>query len=932
MKPFVFPVVAFAALLAPLSADTNAPEVSSAFLSESSVDVSLGPEPITVTIVLSDDDSGFKFGNVFLKREDGVTVVASYFDDAQRTDTGEGGDTYTITMEVPQFAEPGTWRVDLLVEDLAGNFRWLGPNDEPLPIPGDMTFNVDNQGDIDAISPELISSFFLYDSVNLDEQGATFTVILDINDYPSGFYDGFIEWYDPSNNPDFSLWTYFSHHDVYQGDRNSGTYMVDVILPADLAHGAWTFKAFMQDYVGNSTVEPIGELLVTDDPTPPTGPVPQTEFLAHAVDAVQYEFTTAGGGWVYQTSDSNDGVDAAMSLPIGDNAECSLQTTVIGPGTLRFDWRVDSEQFQDFLSVSVGEDIEAEISGNTAWATVSLMIPAGPQTITWSYLKGASGFSGLDRGWVDKVRFEADSDMELPVLQALRIDPRSVDLTSGPKFLTFTMEITDDTNGLSAGRLRLFDALDNEILEREFNFSDSTGNDTREDVYEVEVEIPDDTEFGRWRAEVDLVETISAEVRNYGPGGDPFPSRASEFFFAGDSNASDSSAPIVRAIAVTPAAVNVGNGDAVAIVTVQITDLSPGFQSGSLTILNPNNARTGSFNVDENARIEGDEFNGIYQIEVTVPEFAQPGTWSVGFDLDDFDGNYRSYPNDDDYLVSVDPTFVVANPGQIDADPPTVPSIDITPASIDTSGGPADIQVTLTLEDDFSGVQEAYLYFYNPSDEFQTFLAIRVDTLVPISSSGPLSNTYQLTRTLPQGSPAGQWRVRMFVADNVGNLRFYGAGETEFPETGDGYFTVGSTAASWFKQAMAGASLSGEDALLGADPDEDGWINALEVLFNSNPADPASSGSNNLSFIRDDTHLHLIFTIHPAFTITANGDFLEVSNGGAPPMRLTGQTHGALSGTWSVTPPVFQSGSTYRVSLALASGETGFVRLMCIDP
>lgn len=85
-----------------------------------------------------------------------------------------------------------------------------------------------------------------------------------------------------------------------------------------------------------------------------------------------------------------------------------MSTTVTGPGTLGFRWKVSSRLTTHVLAVLVDGVVQpGGISGTTMtnWAEVSLSIPAGSHTVTWRYSKGTGSGQGLDRGWVDRVTY-----------------------------------------------------------------------------------------------------------------------------------------------------------------------------------------------------------------------------------------------------------------------------------------------------------------------------------------------------------------------------------------------------------------------------------------------------------------------------------------------------------------------------------------------
>jgi M6 family metalloprotease-like protein len=128
--------------------------------------------------------------------------------------------------------------------------------------------------------------------------------------------------------------------------------------------------------------------------------------LAGAVDNSSLIWTTSGNaGWTGQKAVTFDGVDAAQSGLITDNQVSTLQTTVVGPGTLTFMWKVSSESGSDFLSLYDDGVLQVQISGEVDWAQQVWSIPAGTHVLEWRYQKDGALSAGSDRGWLDQVTF-----------------------------------------------------------------------------------------------------------------------------------------------------------------------------------------------------------------------------------------------------------------------------------------------------------------------------------------------------------------------------------------------------------------------------------------------------------------------------------------------------------------------------------------------
>jgi len=126
--------------------------------------------------------------------------------------------------------------------------------------------------------------------------------------------------------------------------------------------------------------------------------------LREGLDNLSLSITRGGQAlWVGEKCPAVYGGDAGRSGWINDGQESWMQTTIDGPKILRFYWKVSSESDYDFLEYYLDEALQAEISGETAWAKQVLTIPSGRHTVKWRYVKDGSERRGQDSGWVDYV-------------------------------------------------------------------------------------------------------------------------------------------------------------------------------------------------------------------------------------------------------------------------------------------------------------------------------------------------------------------------------------------------------------------------------------------------------------------------------------------------------------------------------------------------
>jgi hypothetical protein len=162
------------------------------------------------------------------------------------------------------------------------------------------------------------------------------------------------------------------------------------------------------------------------------------DVLAAALDITGYTWVTSGNTpWFQQTATTYDGIDAAQSGSITHDQQSSISTTLAGPGTLTFRWKVSSESNYDFLRFVLNGVEQAgslkRISGEVNWVQKTVVIPAGNNTVEWRYTKDFSVDTGSDAAWLDQVSFISES-----VPGSLAVTPAGGLAASGNYGGTFT--------------------------------------------------------------------------------------------------------------------------------------------------------------------------------------------------------------------------------------------------------------------------------------------------------------------------------------------------------------------------------------------------------------------------------------------------------------------------------------------------------------
>ncbi len=915
-----------------LAADTEAPVITSIAISPNSVEVSSGPQTITVTLQITDDEEGFAEGYLYLWSGNDKFIDSIQFgpDDIIAPGTPQSG-TYEVTVEVPGYGTPGapgSWYFEAYVRDGTYNSRSYGDSPGEEEVPADATFTVTNTDPPDTGGPVASNIVFSPLSVSNAAAPATISVTFDAADTPSGYDYGYIYIQDPNGEYLYDNFIPIDASNRTSGDEFSGSYEATTTIAQGSLTGTWKVQLGLRDKLGNYSFSPLVDIEVTGLPGS----------LANALDAVQYDWSTSSPGWSHQTLVTHDGVDAAASEPIGDDENATFETTVTGPGTLSFHWKVSSEEFADILTVDIPSTSDhEEISGEVDWEEVELSIPPGDHTVIWTYSKNSMDSDGADGAWVDQIRFLADSDIAPPVLQSVRISPNFINTSQGSQTVTVTIEASDDYNGIFQGRVELFDPSGNSYDYSYFPGYSPDSGDSNYGTWELSFDIYGGAETGTWRVEVELEEDVTSDTVYYGPFAEAFPNAGEEFFTVANGGGGGD-APLLEEISMSAATVDVSSGPDTFVVTLRVTDQEGDFSYGDITLHGPSDQILNFTFSPYNTPYTGDEYDGTYEITCTVPQYSEPGTWALHVSLRDNNDNYREYPTDTSYNLPEDPTVLVVNTsGEFDTQDPEITSFQVSSNAVDPSSGPVSVTVDITLTDgptgSPSGLGNGYFYLTNASGSYVPDSYINLDDAAVIRTGDAVNGTYQFLLEFPMGTTNGVYRVVSVLRDKAGNEVLYGFSfGTPLPGPGSAEITVGPLTDSTFAAFASNYSLIGNHALPASNPDFDWANNALELLLGLDPTMADVPDPSLYKVTRVGNELQLDFKIASGLIAAVDGNYLNVSDGGSSPFKLTGQTHSALSGEWTNTLPVPVGGGVYRVSLTMAPGSNGFCRLMFLDP
>ncbi|HPR65622.1 MAG TPA: SdrD B-like domain-containing protein, partial [Methanothrix sp.] len=284
-------------------------------------------------------------------------------------------------------------------------------------------------------------------------------------------------------------------------------------------------------------------------------------------------------------------------------------------------------------------------------------------------------------------------------------------------------------------------------------------------VYEDEMTLPQYSEPGTWKLDyISLSDSVGNRKRlsedDIAASGFP-----TEFEVE---SVGDVEPPDVLSFDFDPKAVDTSTSSQEITATAHLTDDLSGFSSASVWFESPSDGQSVGVSLSFNDRISGDELDGIYEDEMTLPQYSEPGTWKLDYiSLSDSVGNRKRLSQDDAKALGFPTEFEVESLG--DAKPPDVLSFDFDPKAVDTSTSSQEITATAHLTDDLSGFSSASVWFESPSDGQSVGVSLSSNDRI---SGDELDGVYVDTMTLPQYSEPGTWKLDYIsLTDSVGNRK-----------------------------------------------------------------------------------------------------------------------------------------------------------------
>ncbi|MGM7668595.1 S-layer homology domain-containing protein [Microbacterium sp. A93] len=242
------------------------------------------------------------------------------------------------------------------------------------------------------------------------------------------------------------------------------------------------------------------------------------------------------------------------------------------------------------------------------------------------------------------------TDLDAPVVGSVTATPHTLDLTTGPRELTVRARVTDESGTFIP--YMTVESQDVRVPQQLIDLEQTSGT-LKDGWWTGTVTLPADSPNGAWTARV----TAPYDI-NHNYWGDLNSSEVT--FDVTGSTRTDYEAPVVQNQAVTPAAWNLEDGDAIITVTADLSDPAGTREAGLFFSSEKDDVTGEPFAFQSSMElVSGTAERGTWRGQFTIPEGAPGGSYGITLDVTDALGNWET--------LSLDP--VVMSYGTVPAEP-----------------------------------------------------------------------------------------------------------------------------------------------------------------------------------------------------------------------------------------------------------------------
>ena len=300
-------------------------------------------------------------------------------------------------------------------------------------------------------------------------------------------------------------------------------------------------------------------------------------------------------------------------------------------------------------------------------------------------------------GFISELFITGGEDLAPPILALFDFNPKTIDVSTGDQYVTFTIRVIDELSGFYSSSFTITSSTGRQVRSGTIWPSHRISGDANDGVYEYNLRIVQYTESVTWHVTYLSVHDrvwnrlVLSEtgIQNLG-----FPTEL-EVISVPD----DITVPEVVEFSFAPLAIDTSAGPQFVTFTLHATDDLSSFYSSSFRIRSPSGTQARSATFWPSHLIAGDEMDGFYQYTITIPQYSEIGLWYVEYlSITDDVWNQKIYRANDLIGMGVPPLQVVDGPVNIEA------TIDFDPntLNLESKGVPVTVYIELPLDSEYS--------------------------------------------------------------------------------------------------------------------------------------------------------------------------------------------------------------------------------------
>ncbi len=357
-------------------------------------------------------------------------------------------------------------------------------------------------------------------------------------------------------------------------------------------------------------------------------------------------------------------------------------------------------------------------------------------------------------GTLPAVPARAD-DTTPPTLTGLTAVPDTVDVTLAGATVHFTATVTDDQAGCSYVYVSLASPLGGQYNG---TYLYLTGGTPTNGVFEGDAAFPRFSDPGDWPLWIGVNDAVN-NSHDYSPGDLALLGLPAAVHVI---SVPDDEAPVLTSLTASADTVDVTAGPATIHFTATVTDDLSGCGYVYVSLASPVGGQYA------NAYLyltSGTTNDGVYEGDVTIPRFSDPGAWPLYASVVDAVNNGRNYAPED--LVPLGAPAALEVISTPDEEAPVLTGLTVVPDRVDVTEGPAIVHIRATVTDDLSGCNYLYASLTSPLG------GQYVNNYLYLTGGTPNEGVFEGDLVFPRYSDTGAWPIYLGLADMANNSRDY---------------------------------------------------------------------------------------------------------------------------------------------------------------